>query len=228
MKQRRKILVYRTMGKIDFFEYYYDNVLKNQEQVNAFMKAHPDYECGSVQIIRQGPKASLKEYYTEVRTTPLTVSQILEACKLNKQVERDSKPTELKPESEYTYNREMAEEWLQTAKDNDWDLTVSIKPLCDHLGLAPVVVAPVLQRYGFIEKRKPVEKTYKYSKEQVQVWWDTKLHGGLTIQQLAEKIGVHFLQVGKAFTQHGFTPKKEKLSKKEKKELRESKKRAKK
>jgi len=111
----------------------------------------------------------------------------------------------------------MAEEWLQVAKDNDWDLTVSIKPLCDHLGLAPVVVAPVLQRYGFIEKRKAVEKVYKYSKEQVQVWWNDKLRDGLTTPQQAEKVGIHFLQLGRLFTQYGFQPKKEKKEKKEKK-----------
>lgn len=217
MKQRRKLIIYRTMGKLDYFEYYYDNVLKNEKKVKTFLDKNPNYSYGSIQVIRSGPKARLRDYYTEVRSEPLTVSQILELCKASKQAERDDKPVVLKDESQYTYNKQMAEEWIQTAKDNDWDLTVSIKPLCDHLGLAPVVVAPVLQRYGFIEKRKAVEKVYKYSKEQVQVWWNDKLRDGLTTPQQAEKVGIHFLQLGKLFTQYGFQPKKQKPEKKEKK-----------
>jgi hypothetical protein len=219
MKQRRKLIVYRSMGELDYFEYYYDGVLKNKKQVDAFLAKHPDYSYGSIQVIRKGPKARLREYYQEVRSEPLTVTQILELCKANKQAERDDKPVVLKDESQYTYNKQMAEEWLQVAKDNDWDLTVSIKPLCDHLGLAPVVVAPVLQRYGFIEKRKKLteeekEKTAKYSKAQVEVWWNDKLREGLTTPQQAEKAGIHFLQLGKLFTKYGFQPKKEKKEKK--------------
>ena len=47
-----------------------------------------------------------------------------------------------------------------------------------------------------------------------QAWWDIKLREALTIKQLAERVNVHFLQVGKALTHHGFLEKKEKPEKK--------------
>ena len=232
-KHSRKLVVYRTMGKLDYFEYHYDGVWKNKTQCEKWLAKHPNYQYGSYQVIRGSRNERYNEYlrFREM-DKPMTITQILEFCKNRKETEREQAPKELKPETEYTYNRESADEWMKLAQDNDWDLSVSLKPLCEHLGLAPVVVAPVLIRYGLIEKKKkltPEEKakTYKYSKEQVQVWWNDKVREGLTIQQLAERVGVHFLQLGKAFSQYDFTPKKVKLSKAEKKELKKQKKLAK-
>jgi hypothetical protein len=207
------------MGELDYFEYYYDNILRNEKQVNAFLAKNPDYQCGSVQIIRKGPKAALSDFYDEryrVNSKPKTMSEIFEMCKAIKQAEKADRPVVAKDESKYLYNREAAEEWVKVAKENNWDLNESIKPLCEHLGLSLVVVAPVLQRYGFLEKRKPIEKVYKYSKEQVQVWWNDKLRDGLNVKQQAEKVGIHFLQLGRLFTQYEFQPKKEKKAKKTK------------
>lgn len=214
---RRKLAIYRNMGELAYFEYWYSGELKNKNQVDAFLEKNPDYQCGSVQIIKTGYKSRLREYGENIRSTPRTAGEILAYCEGKKQSDKSDKPVVLKEEKDYIYNKESAEEWVALAKENNWDLTESIKALCDHLNLAPVVVAPVLQRYGFIEKRKPVEKVYKYSKEQVEVWWNDKFREGLTTVQQAERIGIHFLQLGRLFTQYGFQPKKEKKEKKERK-----------
>lgn len=212
-KHPRKLVVYRTMGKLDYFEYWRDGVWKNEKQCKAWLDKHPNYEYGSIQVIRTSRAERLQEFYRNRRSEPQTLSEIVEGCKAMKQAERENKPVALKDEKDYTYNREAAEEWLALAKENNWDLNESIKPLCEKLGLAPVVIAPVLQRYGFIEKKAKAEKVYKYSKEQVQAWWDIKTQENLTIKQVAERVKVHFLQVGRAFTHYGYTPKKEKKEK---------------
>lgn len=213
-RQRRKLIVYRTMGNLDYFEYYYDGVWKNQKHCEAWLAKHPDYQPASIQVIRSSRKARNRDWQNYHRyEKPMTVAEIVEYCEMKKKSDRESKPATIKDEKDYTYNREAAEEWMALAKENGWDLNQSIKPLCEQLGLAPVVIAPVLQRYGFIEKKKPTEKVYKYNKEQVEVWWNDKIRDGLTIQQLADRVGVHFLQLGRAFTQYGFQPKKEKKEK---------------
>ena len=223
-RQRRKVVVYRTDGKLDYFKYYYNGVWKNEKQCEAWLKKHPGYEPSSTQVIKSSRKARRMEFYRYRDTEPMTVSQIVEYCADKKKDEKESRPVVLKEEKEYLYNKEHAEEWVALAEKNGWDLNESIKPLCEHLGLAPVVIAPVLQRYKFIEKRKAVEKVYKISKQQAQGWWDIKTQEGLSIKQVGERVGVHFLQVGRAFTHYGFVPKKIKLSREEKKELRKQKK----
>lgn len=211
--QRRKLVVYRTEGKLDYFEYYLNGIWKNEAKCEAWLKKHPGYEYGSMQIIRSTRKSRYRDWMNTRNMQPMSMGEIVDFCENKKKQERENRPVTEKDESEYLYKKENAEEWMALAKQNGWDLQDSLKPLCEHLGLAPVVVAPVLQRYGFIEKKKPAEKTYKYSKEQVEVWWNEKIREGLTIHQLSDKVGVHFLQLGRAFTQYGFQPKKEKKEK---------------
>lgn len=210
---RRKLVVYRSEGKLDYFEYHLNGVWKNQQECEAWLGKHPNYEYGSIQIIRSGPKARRLAWQEIQATKSMNMGEIMEYCENRKRLEKESKPAAPKDESEYLYKQENADEWMAVAKENGWNLNDSIKPLCEHLGLSPVVVAPVLQRYGYIQKKVPLPKTYKYSKEQVEVWWNEKIREGLTINQLADKVGVHFLQLGRVFTQYGFQPKKEKKEK---------------